>query len=66
MKMQNVLKYFGYAMGALFICTGILVLAFRLMPDYTPGQFKNIMGVVLILYGIYRIVVIFFKNREED
>jgi uncharacterized membrane protein HdeD (DUF308 family) len=66
MKMRNVLKYLGYAMGLVFICTGLAVLIFRINSDYAVGQFDNIVGVVLILYGIYRIVVIFYKNSEED
>ena len=64
--MRKTLKYFGYITGLIFVCTGLVLLLFFTTTDYGPAKFKNMFAVVLILYGIYRIVVTAYKNGEEE
>lgn len=64
--MQNVMMCIGYAAGAVFILLGLGILFTNLMPSYLPVQFKVMMGVVLILYGLFRIISTLFKNKRND
>lgn len=62
----NIFKYLGIILGSIFVATGLAVLFFNVAPAYLPGAFKNMMGIVLVLYGIYRIVVTIYKNKWEE
>lgn len=64
--MQKVMMYIGYAAGTIFVLLGLGILFTKLMPSYLPAQFKVMMGVVLILYGIFRIISTLFKNKRND
>jgi uncharacterized membrane protein len=66
MNMQKLMVYIGYTAGVLFVMLGIAVMVTDLFPTTINGQVKNIFGVVMILYGLYRIVIITFKNRKTD
>lgn len=61
--------YIGYTAASIFVGLGIAIL----FTDFFPAQnfvggnnMKIIFGVVLILYGIYRIVILTIKHRKKD
>ncbi len=61
------MKYLAYATGTVFLVLGVLILftnVFRM--DQLPYQFKLMMGVVLSLYGIFRLLATFFKKPPRD
>lgn len=64
--MNNVMKYIAYTAGAIFIFLGLAILFTNITPDYFPSQYKIMMGIVLFLYGIFRIVVTTFKQRQTN
>lgn len=64
--MQNVMTYVAYTAGAVFILLGIAILFTNIMPAYLPSQFKFMMGIVLFLYGIFRIVSTLFKQKRNE
>ena len=65
--MQNIMTYIAYTAGAVFILLGLAILFTNIMPAYLPSQFKIMMGIVLFLYGMFRIVsTIFKKQRNEE
>jgi uncharacterized membrane protein HdeD (DUF308 family) len=66
MDMQKLMVYIGYAAGVLFILLGIAVIVTDLFPTNIDKQIKIIFGVVMILYGIYRIAILSFKNQKRD
>jgi hypothetical protein len=43
---------------------GILVMAGVLVPPNVPQQFHIIIGALIFLYGTYRFVVAFFRQRQ--
>jgi len=64
---QNVMKYIAYTTGTIFILLGIVILFTNIIQmDQLPFQFKLMMGVVLFLYGLFRILVTFFKKRPKN
>ncbi|MFZ5947369.1 MAG: hypothetical protein ACOYU5_05315 [Stygiobacter sp.] len=67
--MEKLILYIGYAAATIFIGLGIAIL----FTDYFPAQnfvggnnMKIIFGIVLILYGIYRNVILTIKHRKND
>ena len=68
MNMQKLMVYIGYAAGVIFVALGIAIAATELFPTtlFATEQVKIIFGVVMILYGIYRIVIITIKNRRAN
>jgi hypothetical protein len=60
------MKYIAYSAGAIFILFGLALLFTNITPVYLPSQFKIVMGMVLFLYGIFRIVVTLFKQRRKN
>ena len=64
--MSTAMKYIAYTAGAVFIFLGLAILFTNITPYYFPSQFKIMMGIVLFLYGIFRIVVTTFKQRQRD
>jgi len=68
MNMQKLMVYIGYTAGVIFVALGIAIMATELFPTtpYATEQVKTIFGVVMILYGLYRIVIIAIKNRRAN
>ena len=66
MNTQKLMVYIGYTAGVLFVMLGIAVMVTDLFPTYINEQVKIIFGVVMILYGLYRLVIITIKNRRAD
>lgn len=66
MNMQKLMVYIGYTAGVLFIALGIAVMVTDLFPTTIDESIKIIFGVVMILYGFYRIAIISFKSRQRD
>ncbi len=64
--MNNILTYIAYSAGFIFILLGLAILFTNITPDYMPAQFKVMMGIVLFMYGIFRIVSTIFKKRRDD
>lgn len=61
------MTYIAYTAGAVFVLLGLAILFTNIMPAYLPSQFKIMMGIVLFLYGMFRIVsTIFKKQRNEE
>jgi len=61
---KNILFYIAYFAGALFIILGIAILVMNWVPA-NYGNYKIIMASVLILYGIFRIVVTYTKQKNS-
>ncbi len=58
------MKYLAYIIAAIFILSGIAFLAGYFISANVPEQFRIMIGIVLILYGGYRIVTTYFKENE--
>jgi len=61
---QAILRTVSYVTASLVLALGIIIVSGFMLPDYVPGNFRLIMGIVLILYGAYRIVTLWAKSRK--
>jgi len=57
--------YMAYFAGTLFVLLGVTVLLANWVPD-EYAQYRVIMGVVLILYGAYRIIITYTKQKNAE
>ncbi len=61
---MNIMKYFAFAISILFVLLGIAILSGFLMNQGLPKQFKIMVGIVLVLYGIFRFLMTLFKKNQ--
>jgi hypothetical protein len=66
MKMAQVMSYVAYTAGALYVLLGLAILFTDLFPSYLPGHFKVMMGIVLCLYGMFRLVSVSLNHRKNN
>ncbi|MBA4251040.1 MAG: hypothetical protein C0425_06325 [Chlorobiaceae bacterium] len=59
------MKYFGLGAGIVFFILGFVVLFSNILADHLPAQFKVMMGIVLIMYGLYRIISTLTRIKME-
>ena len=62
---MDIMKYVTYTVAALFIVLGIAILANYFMQGVVT-QFRIMAGIVLILYGIFRIVATIFRKNTNS
>lgn len=60
----GVMTIIGYAVAALFVAFGLYVL-FSPQMVYVPKEFRNIFGIIVVGYGVFRAVIIYQKSRER-
>ena len=57
--------YFGYALSAVLFLFGVIVVLGLTIPEYVPEQTRITLGIVLLLWGLYRFVHTRMKRKEE-
>ena len=65
MNAETILRIVSYTTASTLLATGIVVLTGFFMPTYIPDNFRITLGIVIVLYGIYRIVMLGIKRRNE-
>ena len=66
MTVAKFLRYFGYAASTTISLAGVLIIVGLLIPSYIPSNYRVLLGVVFVLYGIYRFVSLRFKKPDEE
>lgn len=61
----SVWNIFSLLMVAVYIGLGILLLTSHSL-DYIPTMYRVVFAVVMILYGIFRFVRVYFKIRNPE
>jgi hypothetical protein len=55
----------GVAAALSALVLGILVLAGFILPEYTTGELRTTMGVVLILLSIFRSLRLYYERKRS-
>jgi hypothetical protein len=63
--LPSIMTIFGFTVAALFIVFGTFIL-FSHHLDYVPKEFRTIFGVVVIAYGLFRLVIIYQKSKQSN
>lgn len=59
------MKYLAYVIASIFVLFGAALIAGYFHSDVLPGQLRLMMGIVLILYGIFRIVITYSRKNND-
>ncbi len=63
---QMVIRIVTYVTAGLILILGVVVLTGFMLPDYIPSNFRLMLGILMVLYSIYRIVMVSLKRRSEE
>ena len=58
MNLQSVLTILSYATSSLILLIGVVLVTGWYLPDRVPENYRLTLGVIMILYSIYRIWLI--------
>jgi cytochrome c biogenesis protein CcdA len=61
---ELILRIISYVTASFILVLGIIVVGGFFLPDYVPLNFRIILGVIMIIYGLYRIAMIHFRRRN--
>jgi hypothetical protein len=60
------MHYVILALSGAAVVLGVLVIAGVLVPRTLPEEFRVVVGVVIALYGLYRIVIEYTRMSNEN
>ncbi|MBI5019987.1 MAG: hypothetical protein HZB59_00970 [Ignavibacteriales bacterium] len=66
MNASNILLIVTYVTAGSILVLGVIILTGFLLPTYIAVNFRIMMGIMMIVYGSYRIVIITIRNRRKD
>ncbi len=64
MNPQLILDIVGGITATLVLVVGIILLAGYLLPAYVPENYRTMLGIVMIIYGCYRLVMMWMKYKR--
>ena len=62
---QTILYLVSYVTAGLILAVGVVSLAGYMLPAYVPANYRMILGIVMIIYGAYRISTVRMKQQHE-
>ncbi len=64
MNADMIFRVVSLITAGLIFLVGAAVLVGPIIPPYVPTDYRIIIGVVMVLYGAYRITMIWIKLRQ--
>ena len=65
MNAQWIIRIVGLFTAGLVLLVGAVILAGLFMPAYIPERYRWLLGVIMVVYGTYRIGMIWMKQRRD-
>lgn len=65
-KATSILNLVGYAIAVLITCAGIAALTGLLLPSYVALNARIFLGIIMILYGVFRAATTYMKQRQAE
>ena len=66
MNAQSIVRITSYITAGLILVVGIVILTGFSIPDSIPTNFRIILGSMMIVYAVYRIVMVSVRKRNEE
>ena len=63
---HSVLRVLNVAVRAAFIVIGILLIGGWFQLRYIKSDFRILVGVIFVLYGVFRIVTLWLKGKGDE
>ena len=61
---QVIFRIISFITAGLILVLGVVILAGPMMPAYVPVNYRIILGIVMVLYGSYRLLMVWMKQRN--
>lgn len=65
LSFSKIMSYFGTAIALSFVLLGVYVLITDQF-EYIPWNYRLIFGILMLSYGVFRMVNNYFKTRSES
>ena len=65
MDAKSLIRIFGYSTASIVLIVGIAIIFGIVFPSFIPDNFRIIIGVVFVLYGGYRGMMLWVQQRYE-
>lgn len=65
MTADNIVRVVSYLTSSMVLLVGIIVLFNLFLPGSIPGNFRVVLGICMVIYGVYRIFMIWKKQQSE-
>lgn len=67
MNGQIVIQIVGFVTSTSILVLGIIFLSGFMLPPYVPENFRILLGVIMVVYAVFRITmnVLKFRKRSE-
>jgi hypothetical protein len=65
MNLDTLLRVVILVGSALVSVFGVLVIVGMFIPRNIPDQHRIVLGAIIVLYGVYRFVVAFYRKRNR-
>jgi hypothetical protein len=62
MNATDLFRYTVLVISAAAMALGALIIAGVLVPRNFPEEYRVIMGIVVLLYGLYRFVIAYYRS----
>jgi len=66
MNAQSIVRVTSYITAGLILVVGLVILTGYSIPETVPTNFRIILGSMMVLYAVYRIVMVSIKKRNEE
>jgi hypothetical protein len=66
MDLNSVLRIVIRVISVAVMLVGVMAMAGLLVPVYFPDEYRLILGAVVFLYGLYRFVLTFSRQRRSE
>jgi len=63
-SLPDIMTILGFTVAALFLAFGLYIL-FSDQMAFVPKEFRTIFGVIVISYGLFRLVIIYQKSKQR-
>lgn len=65
MNSQTLLTVVGFVTAGAVLLVGVAIVTGMLWPSYIPDNSRLLVGIVMIIYGVYRTVMLFVKLKSH-
>ena len=62
---QTIVTTVGYVTAGIVLLAGIAIIVGLVLPAYVPDNYRIIVGIVLFIYGVYRSVMLWIKQKSQ-
>jgi hypothetical protein len=60
-----IVRYVILVLSSSLVVLGVAIIAGLMVPRSFPGEYRLILGAVVLLYGVYRFAIAYYRRPKE-